>query len=268
MLLLAWARPAHSGPKAKRAAGSGETKAAPPLQIMVDRSKVDLKQHRLEVKMSRKAGKVAVRVEGESGATLAEEEQDFSGRPAGSPLIVTWTPSSEETVARIDVKATDAFDYYSSMAIMPYNVSIEHEDVSFKTGSAVIDDAEVPKLEAAHAKIRAKLDAIRAKDINHEQRDMALYIAGHTDTVGGNDSNLVLSRDRARAIAAWFRHRGVGVPVAYEGFGETSLKVSTADQVDEPRNRRVDYILASDPTTASAQLKTTGFKPTWKREEH
>jgi len=70
-----------------------------------------------------------------------------------------------------------------------------------------------------------------------------------------------LSRERARSIASWFRKRGARIPIAYEGYGETALAVSTADGVDEPRNRRVDYILSLDEPT----MKTTGFRPAWKR---
>jgi outer membrane protein OmpA-like peptidoglycan-associated protein len=253
----------QGGAGAAKKAGGGTT--ASPLEIVIDRSKVDLREHRLEVKLSRKASKISIRVEGESGAVLAEEEQDFSGRAAGSPLIVTWTPSSDETVEKIEVKATDAFGFYTGMLITPYNFTIEHEDVSFKTGSSVIDDTEAPKLEAAHQKILAKVAAIRAKDINHQHRNLTLYIAGHTDTVGGFDYNIGLSRDRAHAIAGWFQKHGAPVPVAYEGFGESSPRVTTADNVDEPRNRRVDYIIADDPASASSILKTSGFKPTWKR---
>ena len=260
--LLAWSQPGLAAGKAGKKPAAATTASA--LQIMVDRSKVDLKEHRLEIKLSRKASKVSIRVEGESGAVLAEEEQDFSARPAGSPLVVTWTPSSDEAVEKIEIRAADAFGSYT-VTLTPYNFMIDHEDVNFKTGSAVIDDSEGPKLESAHAKIAAKVAAIRAKDINHQHRNLTLYIAGHTDTVGGFDYNVGLSRERANAIASWFRRRGVPIPVAYEGFGESSPRVATADQVDEPRNRRVDYIIADDPASASSILKTTGFKPTWKR---
>jgi outer membrane protein OmpA-like peptidoglycan-associated protein len=88
-----------------------------------------------------------------------------------------------------------------------------------------------------------------------------LFIAGHTDTVGTNEHNFRLSLARAQSIANWFRRRGLAIPIAYEGFGKTSLLVKTADDVDEPRNRRVDYILAVDEPT----LKTTGFRAGWKR---
>ena len=263
LALLAWSRPGlPAGKTAKKPAGAT---AASALGIVVDRSKVDLKEHRLEIKLSRTASKVSIRVEGESGAVLAEEDKDFSQRPAGSPLVVTWTPSSDEAVEKIEVRAADAFGGSYTVTITPYNFMIDHEDVNFKTGSAVIEESEGPKLEAAQQKILAKVSAIRAKDINHQHRNLTLYIAGHTDTVGAFDYNMGLSRDRARAIASWFRQRGVPVPVAFEGFGESSPRVSTADQVDEPRNRRVDYIIADDPSSASAILKTTGFKPTWKR---
>ena len=244
-----------------RAGAPGATRTGSPLRIEIDKSRIDLDQHRLEVKMSRKAGKIAIRVQGESGATLAEEEQDFSGREAGSPLIVTWTPSSAETVSRIEIKATDAYDFYTGMVISAWHVAIDHEDVNFRTGSAEIEGSEIPKLEAAQVKMAAKLATIRAQDVNKEKRNLTLYIAGHTDTVGGSDYNLGLSRERARAIASWFRQRGLGIAIAYEGFGETAPAVQTADQVDEPRNRRVDYIIGdNDPT-----MKTTGFKPIWKR---
>lgn len=262
LALVAWSRPGlTAGKTAKKPAG---TIMASPLGIMVDRSKVNLKEHRLEIKLSRKASKVSIRVEGESGAILAEEDKDFSERPTGSPLVVTWTPSSDEAVEKIEVTAADAFGSYT-VTVTPYNFMIDHEDVNFKTGSAVIEDSEGPKLEAAQQKILAKVTAIRAKDINHQHRSLTLYIAGHTDTVGAFDYNMGLSRDRARAIASWFRQRGLPLPVAFEGFGESSPRVSTADQVDEPRNRRVDYIIADDPASASSILKTTGFKPTWKR---
>ena len=236
-----------------RALGAGS-----PLKVQVDKSKVDLKQHRLEVKMSHPAGKVKIEVYAEDEAVLADEEQDFTGRPAGAPLIVAWTPSSDAAVARIEVHAYDAHGSWVGVEIAPWFVPIPHEDVNFKTGSAEIDDPETPKLEAAYA----KLGEVLAKDQAHGRMHpgITLYIAGHTDTVGSAAHNLKLSQDRARSIASWFRKRGVKLPISFEGFGETSPEVKTADNVDEPHNRRVDYVLSDGPPTYSA-----AFKPSWKR---
>jgi outer membrane protein OmpA-like peptidoglycan-associated protein len=232
--------------------------AGPALRVQVEKSKVDLKAHRLEVKMSNPAGKVQIKVVGESGATLAEEEHDFTGRAGGTPLIVTWSPSSDESVATIDVRATDAKGSWVGVQISPWFVAIPHEDVNFKTDQATIEDAETPKLEAAFA----KLNEVLAKDAAHGRQHpgITLFIAGHSDTVGNAAYNLKLSQARARAIAAWFRKRGVKMPIAYEGFGETAPAVKTADNVDEPKNRRVDYILSDDPPRY-----TSAFTPSWKR---
>ena len=232
--------------------------AGSPLKVQVDKTKVDLKAHRLEVKMSHPAGKVKIEVYADSEAQLADEEQDFTGRPAGTPLIVTWTPSSDAAVARIEVKAYDAQGNWVGVEIAPWFVPIPHEDVNFRTGSSDIDSPEEPKLEAAFAKLEEVLEKDRAHGRMHS--GITLYIAGHTDTVGSSSSNLKLSQDRARSISAWFRKRGVKLPISYEGFGETSLAVKTADNVDEVRNRRADYVLSDGPPSYSA-----AFKPSWKR---
>jgi len=166
------------------------------LKIQVDKTKVDLKVHRLEVKMSHPPSKVKIEVFSESGGSLADEEHDFSGRGAGTPLIVTWNPSSDAPVGKIAVRAYDTRDNWVGVELFPWFVPIPHEDVNFRTGSSDIDAAEVPKLEAAYA----KLEEVLAKDKQHgsSHAGITLHIAGHTDTVGSPSSNLKLSQDRAR----------------------------------------------------------------------
>jgi flagellar motor protein MotB len=231
----------------------------PALAAQIDKSKVDLKEHRMEIKLSLPAGKVSLKVYSDADALLADEEHDFTGRPAGSLLVLTWRPSSDAPVGRIEGHATDATGQASyDFKLTPWFVPIPHEDVNFPTGSSEIQPADEPKLEAAFGKLVEILAKDRAQGNMHA--GITLYIAGHTDTVGSGSSNLKLSHDRARSIAAWFRKRGVKQPIAFEGFGETSLKVSTADNVDEPRNRRVDYVLSDGPPSYSA-----AFKPSWKR---
>ncbi|WP_437280856.1 OmpA family protein [Sorangium sp. So ce375] len=221
---------------------SQSAQARPPaLEVTIDRSKVDLKGRQIEVRLSRAASKVRIKVLGQSGAVLAEEEKPFSGAAAGSPLAVTWSPSSDEPVARIEVYGYDTAGYWAGIAIIPWNVSIPHEEVQFETGSDVIRAPEVPKLEASLQKIAE----VVAK--TSELGKITLFIVGHTDTVGSAEHNLTLSRRRARAIAAWFKGRGVKLPIAFEGLGESAPLVKTADQVDEPKNRRVDYILSIEP---------------------
>lgn len=241
------------GPRAARAAAH---KSTPAPQIQIDKSKVDLPNHRLEMRMSLPPAEVQIKVVSDTGEELADERHDFTGQPAGSPLIVTWTPSSDATAARIEITAHDVAGGFAGVAIVAWSLSIPHEEVVFKTDSSEIMDSERPKLEASLQLIGAAL--AKHKD---EFGRPTLFIAGHTDTVGATAYNFKLSQARAQSIARWFKGHGLRIPVAFEGFGETALAVKTADNVDEPRNRRVDYILAVEEPV----LHATGFRPSWKR---
>ena len=218
-----------------------------------------MKAHRLEVKMSRPAGKVKITVYDESNAVLADEEQDFT-RPPGRDAADRHLELRRATppVGKIELRAYDAQGNWVGVEIAPWFVNIPHDDVNFRTDSAEIDAAEVPKVEAAFGKIAEALAKDSASGRMHA--GITLYIAGHTDTVGSPTHNFKLSQDRARSIAAWFRKRGVKIPISYEGFGETSLAVKTADNIDEVKNRRADYVLSDGPPTLS-----NSFKPSWKR---
>lgn len=66
-------------------------------------------------------------------------------------------------------------------------------------------------------------------------------VYGYTDTVGSATSNQRLSEQRAQAVANYLISRGVSSSrIRWMGFGETSLKVQTGDNVNEPMNRRVE----------------------------
>jgi flagellar motor protein MotB len=228
--------------------------AAGKLEVSIDRSKVDLVNHKLEVKLSRPADKIKLKVIGESTAVLAELEQSFKGAAPGTPLMVSWKPSSSEAVARIEVWGYDTKGFYAGVAILPWNVSIPHEEVNFQTDSDVIRPSEAPKLQASLKLIQDAL--AKHKDLG----TITLFIAGHTDSVGTPEYNMGLSRRRARSIAAWFRKSGLKLPIAFEGLGESSPLVKTADETDEPRNRRVDYILALEPPKLPAAQSALSWK--------
>ena len=201
---------------------------------------MDLAGHKLEVKLSHPCEKVRLKVLGQSGAVLAEVEKAFNGAPAGTVLEVSWAPSSEEAVGRIEVWGHDTGGFFSGVAITPWNADVPHDEVNFETDSDVIRAAEAPKLEATLQKIR-ELIANRGN-----ASPITFYVVGYTDTVGSPEHNLVLSRRRAHSIAAWFRAHGLKIPIAHEGVGQMVLLVKTGDQVDEPRNRRTGYFLGED----------------------
>lgn len=95
-------------------------------------------------------------------------------------------------------------------------------------------DEYTPASKAALTKVLAEI----------KRRKMAeIAVIGHTDRVGPVEYNDALSLKRAERVRKDFADRGFGVPphaISIAGRGERELVVPTADEVSEPRNRRVE----------------------------
>lgn len=69
----------------------------------------------------------------------------------------------------------------------------------------------------------------------------AVSITGHTDTVGDEAFNGKLGLMRAQSIATLLQQTGLQtLELSVESHGKRNLLVPTADNVPEPRNRRVE----------------------------
>ena len=71
-----------------------------------------------------------------------------------------------------------------------------------------------------------------------------VLIVGHTDSVGSDQYNDALSRQRADVIRAGLIQNGIAPEnIVAVGRGKRELLVPTADGVAEPRNRRVEIVV-------------------------
>ncbi len=211
-----------------------------PAKLLLDKAKVDLNGHTLELSSDRKIAKVEVEVTSDQGEDLGKTELPFDDAAPGIPVKVEWR-QAEGTPMKIALRVYDPDDFYSGIELYPWRFDIPHEEVNFASGSFKLEASEEPKLTASLALIR---DAVGKYG---RYAEVKLYVAGHTDTVGAKDANRSLSLNRARAISGYFRAKGLRIPVFYEGFGEEALKVATPDETDELQNRRVEYIVAIEP---------------------
>ncbi|VTU37070.1 Outer membrane protein II* [Variovorax sp. PBL-H6] len=67
-----------------------------------------------------------------------------------------------------------------------------------------------------------------------------IVVTGHTDTLGSSVRNDELSRRRAEQVRQLFLAQGFPAHrIEVAGRGERDLAIPTADEVEEPRNRRV-----------------------------
>ena len=88
----------------------------------------------------------------------------------------------------------------------------------------------------------ALLEDIRAEVARRPGADV--QVTGHTDTVGSETDNDVLSRKRADEVLAFLESKGFDRHMmSAVGRGERELKVPTDDNVGSPINRRVEVIV-------------------------
>ncbi len=231
-----------------------ETVVAEPLKLLVDKDRdVDLTRRSVTFRLSNPAEKAVLKVLMDTGELAFDGEVPFANEAPGTPLTVTW-PEAKGRPLKISVTAFDPVGSYVGVEFFPWSFEIPHEDVTFDSGKWDVKVDEQQKLDEAVVKI---VDAI-----NRFGRFAAvtLFVAGHTDTVGPTASNRSLSLNRARAIAQFFRKKGVTIPISYEGFGEEALLVATGDETDEGRNRRAQYVIAIEPPLVNARVT-----PRWQR---
>lgn len=226
---------------------------AAPMTIAAPYNRIMQQAGQLEIQLNRIANYCDSRVLYEDG-TLVEERTTFQAPVAGSWLRVGWSvpqqfASEEHAILKLTITCFDT-DYFSNgIELSPWWLEIPHDDVIFASGSWAIDAGEREKIDNVLPEIQ---DAVRK--FGH-LIPLALYISGHTDTVGEASANKILADRRAAAIARHLKNLGLTVKLFYRGTGEQELGVPTADNVDDPRNRRARYILSNGAPNAKVWKK-------------
>ena len=129
-----------------------------------------------------------------------------------------------EPVQLSDQKIQDMFGETLAKEPMPP----EHFVFYFATGSADI----LPESKDNLAKAKSAIDLRKSCDIS---------VIGHSDTVADDKLNKGISLQRADSVIASLVELGVDKNcMDRRYYGENDLAVPTADNVDEPRNRRVE----------------------------
>lgn len=75
-----------------------------------------------------------------------------------------------------------------------------------------------------------------------QQTNISLQINGHTDDLGSENSNLLLSEKRAKEVVRFLVEQGVEANrLSYKGFGESQPKVPNDSSENRALNRRTDF---------------------------
>src|SRR5690606_12696623 len=203
-----------------------ETRVRAPLRVTYDLDHLDLDRRVLQFKLSRPAASAELTVIGEDGAEIGSGSATYRDAAPGTWLPIEWKQRARGRVMMLRLRAVSSDGLATRVELIPWSVTVEHEDVNFRTDSAVIEASERSKLDASLAEIR------RIVARSGRFMKMKLYVAGHTDTVGPAARNRSLSHRRALAIARYFRSKGLSIPIEVAGFGEHVLRVKTPDETD------------------------------------
>jgi OOP family OmpA-OmpF porin len=101
--------------------------------------------------------------------------------------------------------------------------------IYFKTGSAELDQASEPLLNSV-AQIANRCPTVRVE------------VTGHTDTVGGKESNRHLSDLRARSVANYLAQQGVAAGrIDSTGYGDSRPIAANDTEAGRAKNRRIEF---------------------------
>jgi outer membrane protein OmpA-like peptidoglycan-associated protein/tetratricopeptide (TPR) repeat protein len=105
------------------------------------------------------------------------------------------------------------------------------KNVFFATGSAQLLDASQQELNRLHRLLT-------------DNPNMRIRINGHTDDVGSEANNQVLSENRARAVYEYLIEEGIEKErLSYKGFGESQPIADNDTEEGRQQNRRTEFII-------------------------
>jgi outer membrane protein OmpA-like peptidoglycan-associated protein len=107
-----------------------------------------------------------------------------------------------------------------------------------------------------------KKDLQKLAETLKENPGTDLLVVGHTDDIGTEDFNQVLSEKRANAVANYLVDNGISTKgMLIQGWGETQPSVLNNSEESRSQNRRVEIaIYANDTMKMNAQKEAEGKK--------
>uniref|UniRef100_UPI00404B720A OmpA family protein n=1 Tax=Flavobacterium sp. TaxID=239 RepID=UPI00404B720A len=78
----------------------------------------------------------------------------------------------------------------------------------------------------------------------NDNKQLTIEIAGHTDAVGADNNNLILSNNRANAVMNFLISNGISKErLTAKGYGETKFITTNDTEEGKQQNRRVEFLI-------------------------
>jgi outer membrane protein OmpA-like peptidoglycan-associated protein len=126
---------------------------------------------------------------------------------------------------------------------------VARQDVFFDSGSDKIRPEAYRLLD------------IIAESLKLEPPDVAMFVSGHTDSDGDDESNTKLGLARAHAVASALVLRGVYQASIYRvSFGEFMPIAPNNSARNKAKNRRVEFLFGAKPEALVVEIKRQNVK--------
>jgi len=179
---------------------------------------------------------------------------------SGKKSLVVLMPDPDGKVGRISVSNSqgrqDLSEAYTTTEVKENRAPGSIKAMSEKEIQGIFKDALKARPEAPLSFILYfvtgttslnEASQIQLKQAQEEVKKRApcdVYIAGHTDTVGEKEVNARLSLERAQIVRVELIKIGLAPTLIHVfAHGENDPLIPTADEVDEPKNRRVEVFI-------------------------
>ena len=132
-----------------------------PVHVAYDAEHLDLDTHVLQFKPSRAIHDATIIAIGEDGSELGRGAATFDAPPADPWWSITWTQPADARVMMLKLRVATTDGVATNVELIPWSVTIDHDDVTFATNSAVIAPDQQGKLDASVAEDRGRRRARR-----------------------------------------------------------------------------------------------------------
>jgi outer membrane protein OmpA-like peptidoglycan-associated protein len=150
-----------------------------------------------------------------------EQDADNDGVPDGEDRCPTTPGKAAKIAEKNGCPSLISFNDDGEIKLL--------EPIQFETGKSTIKAVSYPILDEVVALLNSR-------------KDLRIGVYGHTDSVGADDMNMRLSKDRAAACVRYLVDKGIaGNRLQSEGFGETKPVSTNETPEGRAKNRRTEF---------------------------
>ncbi|GAB2942263.1 OmpA family protein [Hymenobacter coalescens] len=132
------------------------------------------------------------------------------------------------------------FDYSDKRSFDPLTLDIYLEPV--RAGRAIVLNNLFFDTKEYALKPNSRTELNRLIKFMSQYPDVQVEISGHTDDVGTDDDNMVLSKNRAKSVYSYLVEHGVKAErLRFRGYGESKPLVSNDSDEHRQQNRRIEF---------------------------